>query len=378
MPSALTSLEIASGTIRGGDTEQPPPPIAHAISPVLALEQALLPALERTPCLVSFSGGKDSSFLLALAVDVARREGLPLPVPITWRFSHAPRADESQWQNEIIDALRLREWEILTAGDDLDIVAPLARKLLRAYGVRYPANLHLHEPIAAAASGGSVITGLGGDQVLTCWWQPGAGQSARTRTRARLLQLAPKAVRAAGRPRQARAERPWLRPRVAGALHRDERMEAISEPRHPAERLAWRSARRHLLLTMASCTELASAHDVEIHHPLMDKEFHAALAAVVPATGSYRRSELIAEIGGDRVPPVVYRRTTKAWFGDVFIAGPSHAFAAGWDGAGADEDLVDARVLRKLWSTSPVPNGTALLLQQLWLQQDQAAREVTT
>ncbi len=325
--------------------------------------------------MVSFSGGKDSSLLLTVAVGLARREGLPLPVPVTWRFSGAPRAEESAWQDDIIRLLRVVDWQVMTADDDLDIVAPLAQRMLRVNGVRYPANLHLHEPIAEAATGGSLITGLGGDQVLTCWYQPPAWAGGAW---ARLHRLGSRTARAAGRPHQARTERPWLRPQVARSVHAAWRQDRMSEPHDPVERLAWRSGRRHLALTRASCAELALAHGVEVHHPLLDKGFLASLAASIPSAGSLTRSELIALVGGDSVPPLVYRRTTKAWFGEVFVGEASRAFAAGWDGSGADADLVDARVLRDLWSTSRFPSGTDLLIQQLWLQQDRATSRVAT
>ena len=60
-----------------------------AATPRAAFEAAILPGLRRSPCLVSFSGGRDSSAVLATATAVARREGLPLPVPITHRFPSA-------------------------------------------------------------------------------------------------------------------------------------------------------------------------------------------------------------------------------------------------------------------------------------------------
>jgi hypothetical protein len=44
------------------------------------LEELISPALERPPCVIGFSGGRDSSSLLALATHLARREGLPMPV----------------------------------------------------------------------------------------------------------------------------------------------------------------------------------------------------------------------------------------------------------------------------------------------------------
>ena len=94
-----TPFDIASGTVLGvgPPTLRAVPPVAP--DPLAALGRAVLPALRRPPCVVSFSGGLDSS-VLAVAVRMARWEGLPDPVPVTWRFTGAPRADESSWQTE--------------------------------------------------------------------------------------------------------------------------------------------------------------------------------------------------------------------------------------------------------------------------------------
>ncbi|WP_416904082.1 asparagine synthase-related protein [Micromonospora echinospora] len=143
---------------RGGGTEPRP------ASPLAALEEAVLPALRRPPCLVSFSGGLDSSLVLAVAVRVARRAGLPEPVPATWRFTGAPRADESDWQDRVVAALGCPSWQVLRADDDLDLTGPVARRMLLRHGLLHPANAHLHLPVVELASGGSVLTGAGGDQ----------------------------------------------------------------------------------------------------------------------------------------------------------------------------------------------------------------------
>src|SRR5579884_3063930 len=58
-----------------------------------ALESVLVAALSRPPCAVSFSGGRDSSAVLALATDAARRHGLELPVPVTMRFPSVTAAE---------------------------------------------------------------------------------------------------------------------------------------------------------------------------------------------------------------------------------------------------------------------------------------------
>ena len=72
------------------------------MSPAEAIDQVLLEALSRTPCLISFSGGRDSSAMLAAAVAVARREGLDLPVPATLVFPQSEDSNEDEWQAMVL------------------------------------------------------------------------------------------------------------------------------------------------------------------------------------------------------------------------------------------------------------------------------------
>src|SRR5687768_13200402 len=84
----LEPLEVHSGMVFGLRRTPPPPPDATTKATAVrdVLEELLVPALSRTPCLVAFSGGRDSSAMLAMAVHVARRHGLEHPVPITFRI----------------------------------------------------------------------------------------------------------------------------------------------------------------------------------------------------------------------------------------------------------------------------------------------------
>ena len=97
MTYQLAPLEVATGLVLGVDPrrEVVAPRLDVAESPLRAFERAVLPALRRGPCLVSFSGGRDSSAVLAVATGIARREGLPLPIPVTNVFPGAATTDES-------------------------------------------------------------------------------------------------------------------------------------------------------------------------------------------------------------------------------------------------------------------------------------------
>jgi asparagine synthase (glutamine-hydrolysing) len=78
----MSPIEIAWGYLVGhsGSLQQPSD---TTTDPRQALEQVVRNALQRPPCGVAFSGGRDSSLVLAVATHVARRDGLPDPLPIT-------------------------------------------------------------------------------------------------------------------------------------------------------------------------------------------------------------------------------------------------------------------------------------------------------
>ena len=87
----LTSLEVASTYVLGDLPSQPClPEVPRALHPLQALEDAMLEPLQRGACFVTFSGGRDSSAVLAVAARTAERQDLPAPVPITLRFPELP------------------------------------------------------------------------------------------------------------------------------------------------------------------------------------------------------------------------------------------------------------------------------------------------
>ena len=108
------------------------------------MEQLLLPALSCNPCLVAFSGGRDSSAVLATATRVARQHGLDEPVPVTYRYQQHPRTWEVEWQELVVRHLGLKRWERIPITTDWQLfeeVAALGAQLLslhswgeRSYG----------------------------------------------------------------------------------------------------------------------------------------------------------------------------------------------------------------------------------------------------
>ena len=347
----LTPLEIATCVVVGPSCRAytPPAPRAQNADPTAALERVITRALQRPPCLVSFSGGHDSSLVLAAASRAARRERLPLPIPVTWRPTGAPRAEESDWQEAVMAALRLTSWIRLPVGDDLDFVGPVATGVLRRHGLLHPANAYFHAPLLKEARGGTLLTGVGGDQVL--------GRLARPR-------------RPSWWPRRGEAslQFSWLRPaaewRVRRGLRREERARAVRYQDRPA----WTRARRDLELGRLSLSLLARDAGADIVHPLLDPQFLQAIcgSGVSPESAG-GRAGLLGQVFGGRYPDAVLQPRPKATFGEVFWRRHTRELVAGWDGNGIDVSVVDRAGLRDEWRRPQPDLCTAMLAQQVWL-----------
>ena len=349
--SALTSLEIASCVVVGpaGSHRVLATAVSPPADPVTALERVVARALRRPPCLVSFSGGHDSSLVLAAAAAVARRERLPLPVPVTWRVTDAPRAEESAWQEAVVDALQVTDWIRLQAGDDLDFVGPVATEVLRRHGLLHPANAYFHAPLLREAAGGTLLTGVGGDQVLgplrrprrPSWWPRRAGPAL-----------------AFG----------WLRPGAARRVRRGLRREHRARPVRYDNRPAWASSRRDLELTRLSLALLGRAAGADVVHPILDPEFLTAVCGSGMSPDSAGgRAGLLSQLFGGCYPDAVLRPRPKATFAEVFWRRHTRSLLAAWDGGGVDPSVVDRARLRREWDRPRPDLCTAMLVQQVWL-----------
>jgi asparagine synthase (glutamine-hydrolysing) len=378
----LRPLEIASGLVmpeRGPLPELPPLPAG--ITPRAALEAAILPALRRGPCLVSFSGGRDSSAVLATAAALARREGLPAPVPVTHRFPAAAETQESEWQEQVVSHLGLDDWVRIELAAELDAIGPVAVDVLERHGLLWPCNTYFHAPIFEAAAGGSVLTGIGGDEAFSASSWDRALAVLRGRVRPRPLDvprvgfaLAPAAVKRVFIRRWLPELFPWLRPAARAQVEAWVAADAASEP------LRWRRRYRHLLgaptlrVGLAGLDSLAADRDVAVVHPLYDAGFLSALAALPRPQRDRSRAESMERLVGDLLPGPVLRRSTKAHFGQVLWGTASRELAAGWDGEGVDHELVDSDRLRELWAADEPDTQTITLLQSIWLARAAARR----
>lgn len=383
-PYQLTPLELARGIVSGIDPDTPPLPEAPpGLSARAALENVVLAGLLRPPCVVSFSGGRDSSAVLALATRVARREGLALPVPVTLRLPRYPDADEDAWQELVVRHLSLPHWIRLSFDHELDTVGPYAQAMLNRHGLRWPSNVHSHLPIAERAPGGTVLTGFGGDELLYPGWvwhrvnQVLAGRIRPTRRDLARIAAAysPAPLRRVVLRRRLQLLRPvppapWLRPDVQRRVAEVLLDELVAEPARwdRAVDLAWWRL-RYRRVAEDTLARVGGMHGAVMRHPLTDGVVLAAIIREAGRAGFGDRTAAMAHLVGDLLPADLITRPTKAAFTGAFWNRHTAAFAAGWDGTGVDPDLVDIDVLRGMWTSKERPPDvrTSSLLQLAWL-----------
>ncbi|GAA5114948.1 asparagine synthase-related protein [Haloechinothrix salitolerans] len=375
----LTPADIAFGypiESRGWRTLTARTPAAN---PFRALRAALRRALRRHPCVIAFSGGRDSSLLLAVAADLAAREGHAPPVALTLRYADDPQADESAWQEAVVAHLRGRgvrfEWERRQITAELDLIGPVMAPVLRAHGGPvYPAALANTVVLADYAAGGSLVTGNGGDEILGN--HRAAVLRAVLRRRGRGLSRSDWiVVGASAAPSPLRyliarykvTDPCWLRPAYRRAASRVVARNAARQP------LRWDrsvlSARTSRAVTIGERTRgvVARGKDCALVEPLADDRFIAAYAAFGGHWDGLTRIAATRLLADGLLPDAVLRRTDKASFNASRFGSHSRAFASTWDGAGCDAELIDPDALRAAWLSDHPPAGTALLLQQAWL-----------
>jgi asparagine synthetase B (glutamine-hydrolysing) len=372
----LEPLEVHSGIVMG-ERRTPPPsdPAPLTGTPREVLEALLVEPLSNPPCHVAFSGGRDSSAILAVATHVARAHALADPIPLTARLEDHPRTWEDDWQELTVRHLGLAEWDRFPVTTELGALGAIARPALLRHGVYWPSQAHSMLLFSRQAGSGSLVTGGGGDEVITSWngRRPPLWDLVRARPRrAAAKWIAFTALPDTWQVRLVHARRPlrvpWLRPeverRVANA-RRDRDLHGGIETWEQSLEAMLNS--RYLELVRVTLDCFAAECGVQLHEPFYDPRFVRAMAADAPVDGYLSRSHALQRHFGDLLPVEVLRRGTKATFTEVAWGPEAREFAASWDGRGVDEAFVDPDRLREEWA-KPRPSALSLgCLQQAWL-----------
>jgi hypothetical protein len=381
-------LERGTGLVIGLANIASLRPAKDGMSARNALEVIVHESLQRPPCVISFSGGRDSSAILAVATHVARRDGLALPIPVSLTFPECDTADETDWQEIVVRHLGLPDWERPAITHELDIIGPIAAAVLQTHGVQWPFNAFFHVPIFDRARGGSVLSGVGGDETFSSGWSwdrenallRGSTQPKPLDPIRLAVSVAPRPIRGAFLRLRARSKRPetrpaWLRPQAFAAVSAARARVAAAESLSFSScvcRVSWRMQSR--LRGARSMHDLAKERDVQYQAPFFDERFLGALTAERGWRMFDSRSAAMDELFGDLLPMRVRSRSTKAWFDIVFFNRYARAFAAQWDGSGVDIDYVDPDELRRGWMNDEEPDArTYGLLQGAWLAQQRVS-----
>jgi asparagine synthetase B (glutamine-hydrolysing) len=373
----LDPLELYSGIIAG--PRRSPLPAEWLLdaegSPRDVLENLLIEPLSDGPCHVAFSGGRDSSAMLAAATHVARRHGLPEPIPLTVRLAAHPRTWETDWQELTMRHLGLKDWEVISITDELDALGPAATAALRRHGHYWPSQGHSMAVFAAHCGSGSLLTGGGGDEVFAGWSQ--RRNALRTILALRPRRRAAKWLAFSALPFRLRIEillrreppiaSPWLQPDISAEVQEQFRRRARRPTKNWGEVLEGFIASRYLECLRPVLDTMVADHGVRLHEPFYDPAFIRAIARAAPPEGYLSRTEGLEAHFSDLLPPEVLRRSTKAVFTEVAWGPRATEFARAWDGTGLDERYVIPERLQEEW-TSGKPNPRSIpALHRAWL-----------
>jgi hypothetical protein len=383
----LERREFAAGWVPGRGERVELTTSHPTADPITALERLLLPALSRTPCVVGFSGGRDSSLILATALRLARREGLPEPVAVTKRYPGHAEADETAWQEYVVRHLGVTDWEVQTFDDEFDLLGPAAKDSLRRHGALWPATVHTRAPQLEVARGGAYLGGEGGDEVLggfrgAAWsaLRSGALPPGRWAAKELVKAFAPRHLRryVARRRRSEDSARDWLRPELRAWFQRTLVEDEVRRPLDHAAALGDHLSRRALQVAMHNLHGIGRSLDVDYVQPLVAPSFAAALARHAPRLGPADRTATMRAHFADLLPDALLARGHKATFNSAYAGRHTRAFVASWDGSGLDLELIDPDALRRVWSEPVLHGGTFQLVQAAWLAGDGAADPPTS
>jgi asparagine synthetase B (glutamine-hydrolysing) len=339
------------------------------------LEARLVDLLHR-PAFVLFSGGVDSSFLLALATQLARRHGLEEPTAITYRYPNEHTRPDEQYQDALAESIGLRNWVVIER-ESAEVIGPDAERVIRILGdLPGVATISAHMAaidVARQRPGSVIITGEGGDTTFS--FQPASIPAA----------LAQSAWRNVRRPRvfaqHVRRSLPFVAPKVrpasllewypfltADGLAEIHRRKLLPPRRRPLGRLRaidMNQQRGYVLDGIASFDSLAAHHGIGYLHPLREDAFVTALVRTTPRRAFTGRNELLEHLWPGVLTDVVRNRPGKAHFTEVYFGEACREFARRWDGRSLASPYIDNERLRDCWlGDTPFPG--AHLLQAAW------------
>lgn len=317
-----------------------------------------------------------------MATHVARREGLPEPIPVTERFPGLPEADEHQWQELVIEHLHLKDWLQIDRSTDVDLLGAAARSSLLERGELWPPTLHAKAKLLEGLGRGTLLTGEGGDEVfgprritpLLYMSLRANGPRRRDVWLSTGRALAPRVLRNAEARAASRkgSTREWLRSDIRSRHARLAAADIASEPLRWDQSVLWLAGGRAAVEGRHNYQVLGQEFSLDVIDPLLDTAFLGALAGFGGRFGLRSRTAWMNCLFADVLPAAVLSRSSKARFNTAYFGPQSREFARSWDRGGVDSELVDTDRLRQEWLADRPAAMSASLLHAAWLMAQNA------
>lgn len=323
---------------------------------------------------VMFSGGRDSSVVLALATASCRRLGAPDPVAVTAVYPGDEAADEDSWQRLVMRHLDLQAHRRIVVTDQRRALSERARSSMTKRGSLWPPAVHTQDLFFEVAPRSALFTGEGGDGILeqrrvtpVTLVRQDAPRVRASLALAALDALVPNAPHALGAiaARLATWELPWIR---ASARPRIAQLDTVHRgPLHWGSATLFILKYRSIELLSHNTCKVAADWGVDLYHPLIEPSFVAALAEQGGAWGYRGRTDMFRRLFGDLLPDKILARQSKAAFNESRWGDDERDFASSWSGEGLVPSVIDVEALRAQW-LSPRPHPAAIgLVQDAWL-----------
>lgn len=365
-PMRPSEDELCVALMFGQDPRLPVLDLAagRANAPRPLIERHLQVAMQRGPVGIAFSGGRDSSALLAIAALVARREGLELPLAVTAVFPSLPESDEEEWQRLVLDHLGLADRWVRVVDPDFDLIGEPARRMHGWFGQLLPPNSHAFLPMMEAlGEGATIVSGGGGDEVLEGRPQrlSSALRSRRKlapdeRVEALIGDLPAALQRRAIRRHGFISALDWVRPAARQRLLVREAQDRGAIPVRYDRLLARAATDRHFQSAHYALQLAAGELGTRVLFPFNEHDVIAAQARLWGGRFPGNRLRSLRPLVGDLLPETILTRTSKAEFVGAFVGERSQAFIADWDGSGVDPERVDVDALRRAWNDPAGPH----------------------
>ncbi len=348
--------------------------VAHSGSLFDVLVGFIAKELDDRPVYVEFSGGCDSSVIIAAAQAACRAANHDDPIPLTYRYPLQPETDESDYQDAVLTHLGLGVGHRISITSEFDLLGPVAQRCMERHGLAWPAAGMVRTGVWEQLEPGTLLSGEGGDDALGPRRIAGLARAMRELKRRRPRAVAGNLVRTIG-PRGQRMRRfdfkagEWLSAAEGKRFVALAAADPVGEPLSNGEFATWFTNRPAVRLANHQLIAMAASANQRFVAPFMDPAFVCAVDDLSPRWQLLDRRAVLRMHFADHLPKQLIDRTDKRFMSGVFFNEHAREFARHWDGR-IFVSGIDSEALRSHWTTAERDAVSALsfmLLQAAWM-----------